>query len=92
MIINHSFIHSEMSPGSVMDVMVSNGNGVFVPDFEGMDRDQIIAAANDAGVLVVFEYRNYPGPDGSFIDQSVEEGEVIGEDEPVIITMSLGPA
>ncbi len=91
-IIDHSFKNTEMSPGSIMNVIVSKGNAVFVPDYSGMDIDQILQASEDAGVQVSFIYRHYPAPVGAFISQSIEEGTVISEDEPVIITMSMGPA
>ncbi len=91
-IIDHSFKNTEMSPGSIMNVIVSKGNAVFVPDYSGMDLDQILQASADAGVEVSFIYRHYPAPVGAFISQSIEEGTVISEDEPVIITMSMGPA
>lgn len=92
MIVSHSYKYEEMSPGSIMTIIVSKGESVFVPDFSGMTQDLILDECADKGMICVFTFRHYPSPEGWVISQSVKEGEVISKNDPVTIELSLGPS
>ncbi|XMB85260.1 PASTA domain-containing protein [Mycoplasmatota bacterium WC44] len=90
MVVSHSFEHSELSPGSVMTILVSEGESVFVPDFKGLDQTTILNLCQSNEMVCVFKFKNYPSPAGWLISQSVKPGEVISKNDPVTITLSLG--
>lgn len=92
MVVSHSFEHSEVSPGSVMTILVSEGENVFVPDFRGLDQQDILSLCQSNEMVCVFTFKHYPSPQGTFISQSVKRDEVISKTDPVTITVSLGPS
>lgn len=92
MIVSHSYEYEEMNPGAIMTIIVSKGESVFVPDFKGMTQDLILDECSDLGMVCVFQFRHYPSPEGWVISQSIDDGEVISKNDPVTITLSLGPS
>jgi len=91
-IVSHSFEHDEMGPGSIMTIIVSVGESVFVPDFSGMTKELILQECSDLNMICVFTFKHYPSPEGWVISQSIDDGEVISKNDPVTITLSLGPS
>ncbi|XMB66739.1 PASTA domain-containing protein [Mycoplasmatota bacterium zrk1] len=92
MVVSHSYEHSEVSPGSIMTILVSQGESVFVPDFKGLDQTSILDLCQANEMVCVFKFKHYPSPAGMFISQSIKADEVISKNDPVTITLSLGPS
>jgi len=88
-IISQSVVSTYVDPGTKMSAVVSLGMQVLAPDFSGMTEQECSAAAQAAGITVLFNYQYSSSvTKGVMISQSPVKGTVMSDAETVTVNIS----
>ncbi len=80
---------SQAAPGSAVTVQISRGNRIEVPNVEGLDIDDAARTLQEAGFRDIRQQERSvddPRQDDQVIDQSIEPGEQVDENEQIVLT------
>jgi len=88
-IISQSVLSTYVDPGTKISAVVSLGMQVLAPDFSGMTESQCSAAAQAAGITVLFNYQYSSSvTKGVMIGQSPAKGTVMSDADMVTVNIS----
>lgn len=88
-IISQSVMSTYVDPGTKISAVVSLGMQVLAPDFSGMTESQCSAAAQTAGITVLFNYQYSSSvTKGVMISQSPAKGTVMSDADTVTVNIS----
>ncbi len=88
-IISQSVMSTYADPGTKISAVVSLGMQVLAPDFSGMTESQCSAAAQTAGITVLFNYQYSSSvTKGVMISQSPAKGTVMSDADTVTVNIS----
>lgn len=89
-ILSQSIKNDYISVGTTINVVISKGMKVVVPDFSGKTIAECNAMANNAGLNILYDYKNTTTiAKGLVISQSSPKDTVITDAEPIYIVISL---
>lgn len=89
-IIEQSIENNQVGIGTAIEVTISKGAIVRVPDFTDLSETECVTLANSLGINVFYEYASSTTVDeGYFISQTPSKGELIADSGKVTVTISI---
>ncbi len=90
-IISHEYQHTDIEPGTIIKVVVSNGHTIIVPDFRDLTVEQSKEWASENGVILTIKYEYASNIQKGYAKrQSIERKTEIQGSEEIIVYFSLG--
>lgn len=79
----------EVPKGSEIEIIVSKGKKIIVPDFSGMNKEIAASLAAELGITVSINERYSNQPAGAFISQSIKPGSIYESGQVLELNYSI---
>lgn len=90
-IIDHEYINEQVNPGTTLEITVSLGDEITVPDFSDYSETEAKTWASDNSVTVQIQYEYAKSYDyGLLKTQSVSEGSIVNIGDTIELVYSIG--
>ncbi len=89
-IISQSIKDDFVQVGSTISITLSKGMKVITPDFAGKNKDECTDIANDAGITLIYDYKQSDSIEKDYvISQTPERGTLISDSDTITVIISL---